>query len=385
MLHVIPGIAPQYGGPSTAIGPMCRALSRRPGFTVELATTDADGPGGSLPPNKLPAGFVTHLFPRTFSEKWKYSGELGRWLHSRAGDYDILHVHALWSFASAAAGSAARRAKVPYVVRPAGMLSRYTWEHGGWKKRVYWRLIERRTVCGAVAIHATSSEEATDARVVRPNVEPHVIPNGVEDAAWDTPPDPDTLRRRCGPAAKDRPIILYLSRLHPKKGVVDLLLPAFAELSADAFLAIAGGADPHYVGYEGEIRAAVEKLGLGDRVILLGEVAPADRWAMFDGAAGFVLPSHSENFGIVVVEAMARGCPVVVTEAVNACEHVTTADAGWVVKRTPGDVAAGLAACLADPHAAGVAGARSREYTKTHLGWDAIAGRIERMYRGCLP
>lgn len=384
VLHVIPGIASRYGGPSTAVAAMCSALARRPGVRPELATTDADGPGERLAPDRLPAGLTVHLFPRTCSERWKFSAGLWRWLYSHAGDYDVLHVHSLWSFASAAAGYAARRAGVPYVVRPAGMLSSYTWRRGGLKNRVYWRVVERRTVMKAAAVHATSREEADDVRAIRPRLPPHVIPNGVEAAAFTTPVQPEVLRARCGPAAGNRPILLYLSRLHPKKGITDLLLPALAGLRADCFLAIAGGADPHLPGHEAEVRTAIERLGLSGRVALLGDVTHEARWALFDGAAGFVLPSHSENFGIVVAEAMARGCPVVITEAVNASEHVTACGAGWVVTPTPEGVAGGLSACLSDPGLARAAGQRGRAYARTHLDWDVIAARIERMYRDCL-
>jgi glycosyltransferase involved in cell wall biosynthesis len=211
-----------------------------------------------------------------------------------------------------------------------------------------------------------------------------VIPNGVESAAFSVPVQPHALRERCGGAAKGRPIFLYLSRLHPKKGITDILLPAVAQLPSDCFLAIAGGEDPHLPGYESTVRSAIDRLGLSDRVALIGEVSPGDRWAMFDGAAGFVLPSHSENFGIVVAEAMGRACPVVVTRAVNASEHVTAAAAGWVVDLTADSVACGMRECLAEPAAAREAGLRGRRYAEEHLSWDAIAGRIHGMYEDCV-
>lgn len=384
VLHVIPGVARRYGGPSTAIMAMCEALEKCHGLSVEIATTDADGPGGRLARETLPPGLCVRLFPRTFSERWKYSASLGAWLRAHSKNYDLLHVHCLWSYASAAAGSAARRSRTPYVIRPAGMLSRYTWQHGGLKNATYWRLIEKRTVTGACAIHATSPEEADDARRVSPKTSSYVIPNGVEAAAFSVPLRPHALRERCGGAAKDRPIILYLSRLHPKKGITDLLLPAVARLPSDWFLAIAGGEDPHLPGYETTVRSEIDRLGLSDRVALIGEISPADRWAMFDGAAVFVLPSHSENFGIVVAEAMGRACPIVVTRAVNASEHVEAAAAGWVVDMTPDTVARGLMECLADPQAAHEAGLRGRRYAEEHLSWDAIAARIRGMYEDCV-
>src|SRR5438876_8141553 len=108
VLHVIPGVAPRYGGPSTAIWPMIASLNRLQGVSAELATTDADGPGGRLNPASLPRGVVTHLFRRDFSEQWKFSAGLWRWLLRHVRDYDLLHVHALWTFSTFAACTAGR-------------------------------------------------------------------------------------------------------------------------------------------------------------------------------------------------------------------------------------------------------------------------------------
>ena len=387
VLHVLPGVAPRYGGPSTVIRPMAESLAQLPGVTVEIAATDADGPAGRLRPEDLPPSPVrVRLFPRTASEQWKISLPLRRWLNAHAGEYDVLHVHALWSFATTAACSAARRHCKPVILRPCGMLSAYTWGRGAWKKRLYWNLVERRNVATARAIHVTSPGEAED--VARLGVVPadrvFDIPLGLEPSSWEAAPNPAPVRERFGGKADGRPVVLYLSRLHPKKGVADILLPAFARLKSDAVLAIAGAPDERTPGYDAAIRETITRLGLSDRVRLLGPIAAADRWAVYDAADVFVLPSHSENFGVVVTEAMARGVPVVVTDAVQSCEHVTAAGAGKVVPVNPDAVAAALDALLADPTGRKAAGDRGRAYVREHLGWDGIAKRIEAMYRTCL-
>ena len=382
VLHVIPGIAHRYGGPSTAIRPMVEALNRRPGIAVEVAATDADGAGRRLHPSDLPSLVAPlHLFRRNFSEQWKFSAGLWRWLRRHARDYDLLHVHALWTFSTAAACAAARRAGVPVVLRPCGMLSAYTWGRSAWKKRLYWAAVERRNLASARRFHVTGSAEAAEVSRLGLAGAPVVIPHGMEPAAWQTEARPDHLRRLCGGRAGDRPIVLFLSRLHPKKGVVDVLLPAFARLRSDAFLAVAGGSDEHALEYEAKVRAAVANLGLSGRVALLGAIAPAERWALFDGAAVFVLPSHSENFGLVVTEAMARGAPVVVSQQVQECEYVTAAGAGRVVPLAADSVAGALDDLLADPATAGECG---RRYVRDHLDWDRIADRILEMYQDCL-
>jgi glycosyltransferase involved in cell wall biosynthesis len=279
-----------------------------------------------------------------------------------------------------AAGAAARRAGVPYVIRPAGMLSEYTWARGAWKKWLYWQLLERRTMRGAAAFHATSSAEFHEIQAACPAARTLVLPNGVEAAAWEIVPDPHALRRRCGPAAGRRPILLFLSRLHPKKGLTDLLLPALAQLRGDVLLVIAGGPDPHAVGYEQEVHRTVQRLGLADRVALLGPVKPSERWQLFDGAAAFVLPSHAENFGIVVAEAMARGTPVVVTDGVQSSEHVSAAGAGRVVPRDVAVLARTLEELLARPEECLALGENARRYAREQFCWEHIARALHEAY-----
>lgn len=379
VLHVIQAVAPRYGGPSTTIGPLVAALNRLPGVTAELATTDADGPGCRLDPTDAPAGIPIHLFRRTATESWKYSAGLGRWLQANAGRFDIIHSHGLWSYCNMAAATAARRMRVPYVVRPAGMLSEYCMNTKAAKKRVYWAAIEGRSVRGAAGFHATGEDEVADIRRVRPDARTFLIPQGVETAAFDVPAEPGWLPGLCGPAVAGRPILLFVGRLHPVKGLTDFLLPAMARLPG-LFLAVAGGADAQAARYPEEVRSLIGRLGLADRVALLGAVPPADRWRLFDGAVAFVLPSHSENFGMVVVEAMARACPVVVTDGVQAKAHVREAGAGRVVQPDVVALADALAAVAGDMSARRLMGAAGAEYVRRHLTWDGVAGQVAEMY-----
>jgi glycosyltransferase involved in cell wall biosynthesis len=379
VLHVIPSVAPRYGGPSTAVVALCDALNSLKGVSAEIAATDADGPT-RFHPSGWQSNTPLHLFPIDGSERFKRSRALDRWLLDNAPRFDVIHSHSSWNAPVHSAARAARRHRIPLVYRPCGMLSDYTWTRGRLAKWAYWLARERANVQTAAVIHCTSEGEATEVRryrTVRGRVE--VIPNGVEASAWTVPEDPDTLRRRCGPAAHKRPIVLYLSRLHPKKGLTDVLLPALQAMTKDAFLAIVGGEDDHSPGYEKVVRSEVERLGLTGRVALLGPVAGAERWAMFDGADVFALPSHSENFGIVVAEAMARGCPVLVTDGVQAHEHVTRASAGEVVRPDVKEVAIGLDRLLGT--AAHETGLRGRAYAQEHFQWDGIAKRIAKVYR----
>ena len=381
VLHVIPAVAPRYGGPSTAIWPMTSALRELRGFDVEIATTDADGPGGRLAMTDLPkdAGTV-HLFPRENGENLKYSRSLSHWLSIHSVDYDVIQVHSNWNYPVAAACRAARRADVPYILRPCGMLSNYTWQKSKWKKRVYWWLRERSNIRNAAGFHVTSNEERQEVLQLGVTSPIDVIPLGIETETWETSVDSTWLREQC-PQAKTRPILLFLSRLHPKKGITDFLLPALAQLKTDAFLAIVGGEDDHAPGYTRHVVDEITRLGLVDRVALLGPVSPLRRWAAFDGADLFVLPSHSENFGIVVAEAMARGKPVVVTTGVQFGEHVTASEAGTVVHPDVGELAASIDLWLSDPSRRARAGELGQRYIRDRFTWQRAAERMADLYR----
>ncbi len=381
VLHVIPSVAPRYGGPSTAIAAMCDALNRATGVTAEIAATDADGLG-RYDRAAWKSATPLHLFPVDGSERTKRSSVLRDWLNVNTANYDLVHTHSVWNHPVYAARRAAVRHRKPLVYRPCGMLSDYTWSRNRLAKVAYWLARERGNVRAAAILHCTSDGEAAEVRAhraVRGRVE--VIPNGVDAAAWTTPASRDELRRRCGANAAGRPIVLYLSRLHPKKGLTEFLLPALARLDSSAFLAVVGGPDDHAPGYEAEVRDTITRLGLAGRVALLGPVPAAERWAMFDGADVFALPSRSENFGIVVAEAMARGCPVLITDGVQAHEHVTRAGAGVVTATTMDEVTDGLNRLLADVNNRTDMGNRGRAYAREQFDWDRIAGRLATIYR----
>jgi glycosyltransferase involved in cell wall biosynthesis len=353
---------------------MTSALARA-GVCVTLVTAD----GTAARPADLTnwdRGVPLHRLPSP--------AHLGKWVRDAAPGFDLIHVHSLWNRPTAAACAAGRATRVPYVLRPCGMLSAYSWQRHWAKKRAYWWAVERRNVRGASAFHATSPGELHDIRAAGVTAPVFDIPLGLEDAAFTTPPSRDWLRQRCGSAVGDRPIVLFLSRLHPKKGVADVLIPAFASVKSDAFLAIVGGVDDSTPAYGDIVRQAIAKHGLTDRVAVLGAVSVADRWAAFDGAAVFVLPSHSENFGLVVTEAMARGCPVVVTDQVQSHEHVTASGGGLVVPVEAGAVAAAISRSIDYTAIRATVGSAARRYAREAFCWDRLAHRISEMYRAVL-
>lgn len=359
---------------------MCDALNRLPTVTAVVASTDADGPNRFEASSWPSSHTKLHLFPAGRGRLNRSDG-LRQWLDTNVREFDIVHTHSAWNDPVYAARRAAARHAVPLVYRPCGMLSPYTWTKGRLTKLLYWWVREKRNVASAAAIHCTSLAEADEVRAYRAaRGAVHVIPLGVETTAWGERADLEGLRRRCGANAAGKPMILFLSRLHPKKGIVDLLLPAFKRLQTQAFLAIAGGTDESATGYKDLIHRTITELGLTDRVALLGPIGAAERWAMYDGADIFALPSHQENFGLVVAEAMARGLPVVVSDQVQISDDVNASGGGIVSARDPGSFATALDKLLTSADRKAI-GERASVYARSHYNWDTTAQLLESVYR----
>lgn len=375
VLHVVAAIAPRYGGLSTTIAATVAALGKRGGVRVTVLTTDADGPGGRIDIGKVELAGELVGCRRIGPEMWQYSAEMGAWLGTHAGRFDVVHIHGIWTYSTMAAARWAERREVPYIVRPAGMLSEYCLAVKALKKRLYWAAVEERTFRRAAAVHCTAEEEARDVAAVAPGVRTVVVAPGVSD---DGAAGVDG-RVRDG-WAETAPVALFLGRLHPVKGLTDLLLPAMARMREPLNLYIAGGADSRAPGYEAEVRRTVTELGLTARVRMGGFVEGEARWGLYGGADLFVLPSHSENFGLVVAEAMVRGCPVFVSDGVQSKSHVVASGGGWVERRSVEDWGAALDRVARDAEERRRAGERGREYARRELTWEASAEKLCRLY-----
>jgi glycosyltransferase involved in cell wall biosynthesis len=394
LLHVVPTYAPawRHGGPIVAVHGLCKALAAR-GHEVTVFTTDVHGDGTLDVPRAAPVeldGVTVWYFPVGAPRRLYRSPAMGRALagllpdrqrgSAAAAGCDVVHLHSVFLWPTAAAGRAAARAGVPYLVAPRGMLvADLLRRRGRLRKRLWLRLVERRTLAHAAAIHATSELEAADLARLGLRLPPvRVVANGVEAEPWDAagaaalaPPVRAALARR--------PLLLFLGRLSWKKGL-DRLVAALAEVPGAA-LAVAGNDDEGYRTRLDELAAAA---GVSGRVLYLGPVHGADKAALLHGADLLVLPSYSENFGNVVLEAMAAALPVVVTPEVGLAAVVREHDAGLVADGDPARLAAALRELLADPGRRRAMGSRGAAAAARCFGWDGVAARMEEVYRTVL-
>lgn len=376
ILHVIPSVSAIYGGPSRAVVFMTKALVDA-GHDVDIATTNADGDADLDVPLGVPVdvdGVTTRYFSRHGRATWKPSWSLGRWLWANAARYDVIHAHACFSYTTAAAAVAAGHAGVPLVVRPLGTLDAWSIGAKRWKKAPYYALVERRNLASAAAIHVTSTIEADGLAPLGFAHKTVTIPIGI--------PVPHAVELRAGAG---RPLsLLFLSRLHPKKGL-PILLAAVArarERGLDVTLTIAGNAED---GYDRVVDAIVAERGLGAHVTRLGYVDGAEKEALYAAADVFVLPSYQENFGIAVAEAMGRGLPVVVTDAVALATEVREVGAGVVVNVDDVEALARAFVELADDAHRRSAGRRGRQLVLDRFSIEACARALSGLYRRLTP
>jgi glycosyltransferase involved in cell wall biosynthesis len=271
------------------------------------------------------------------SGTYGYSSRLVPWLRAHAYEFDAVIVNGLWQYVGLAVRRALHGTAVPYFVFPHGMLDPYfkrAYPLKHLKKWLYWPWAEYRILRDARAVFFTSEEEMLLARRSFWLYRCNEIVAGLGAA-----PPPIGREAATGafldrfPELNDRRRLLFLGRIHPKKGC-DLLIEAFAgTVGADPRwqLVIAGPGDEAYVG---ELQAQAHRLGIADRITWTGMLTGTEKWGAFYAAEVFCLPSHQENFGIAVAEALACGTPVLVSDKVNIWREVDRDGAGFVAADT---------------------------------------------------
>lgn len=377
MLHVIPSVSLRDGGPSRAIGSIERALCEA-GISVTTVTTDSDGPGRRLSHELRPpvANGAVRFYASQIAEFYKIAPSIVPWLWRNVPSFDVVHIHALFSFASVAAGIIARQLGVPYLIRPLGTLTNYgLTQRRPWMKRISLTLLEGGLLRDAAAVHFTSELESREARELGVNMRGVVIPLGVEC--------PEVSKRADltaeYPEIEGRAIVLFLSRLDPKKNV-ECLLHAFSILyrnRPDAILVIAGEGEDAYVD---RLKRLAASLNIADHIVWLGHVERQRRATAFAAAHLFVLPSLSENFGIAAAEAMLAGIPCILSREIAIAPDVQEAKAGFVVEPTPEDVALAMTTLITNKDMSQGLGKRGKSYAERQFSTAAMANSLIRVY-----
>jgi glycosyltransferase involved in cell wall biosynthesis len=385
VLHVTPYFAPAfvYGGPPRSILGLCRGLQHA-GAAVAVVTTTANG-NTELPHEATKGSAFADVrvdyLRRSFPKRHFGASGLRAWLDDHRGAYDLAHVHGCWNVFGWSAARWCRTAGLPYVISPRGMLHPSSFQKDSIRKSVAYRAIEQRTLRAARFIHATSAEEAAIVSALDTGPPIVMVPNGIDIV--DAPSNASThaFRARQGATASDF-VFLFLGRLHPQKGI-DRLIAAFREVAAvraGAQLWLAGTGDAEYVQ---RLRDMAHEFVPGGRIVFTGFLDGEDRRMALASANAFVLTSLSENFGMGVAEALAAGCPAIVT---RECpwRQIEEWRAGFHVDSAPPAIAAAMERLAADPAGARLMGENGRRAVRQALDWNRLAVDMLDAYRSAL-
>ncbi|MFM0499404.1 glycosyltransferase [Paraburkholderia caffeinilytica] len=330
ILHLLASVDPRAGGPVEGVRHSGAAMQNA-GHEIEVATCDAPGDAylTSFP-------FPVHAFGPVNS-RYSYSAQLAPWLAANANRFDAVVVHGLWQYHGFAAWKALRQSNVPYYVYVHGMLDpwfKQTYPLKHLKKWLYWPWAEYRILRDARAVIFTTEEERARARQSFWLYRAHerIVPYG----ATVPPLDAATSREaflQAVPGLRGKRIVLFLGRVHAKKGC-DLLIDAFARVAGrdqSLHLVIAG---PDETGWVANLRTQAQAAGIAHRLSLPGMLQGDLKWGAFHASDVFVLPSHQENFGVAVAEALGCGLPALISDKVNVWREIEADGAGMVAADT---------------------------------------------------
>ena len=324
ILHVVHSCDPEAGGVAEAVLRLAVA-AKQEGHDAEIASCDESD---ALYLSELEVN-AKGLGPAS-STSYRKCPALGRWLTENASKFDALVAHGLWQYPGIAVRKASHKAGKPYFLYPHGMLDpwfkrQYPLKH--LKKTLFWWFRQSRILQDAKAVCFTTDEER---RLARRTFRPYRCNEVVTGLGVDEPPPHADAQKNAFfdkfPSLRNKKTLLFLGRIHRKKGI-DLLLQAFAELStADDHLVVAGPSEDVF--FAEELHRASS--GFADRITWAGMIRGDLKWGALRVADAMILPSHQENFGMVVAEALAVGTPVLITDKVNLWREVEDDRAGKV-------------------------------------------------------
>lgn len=364
VIHVVPSISEEASGPSYSVVRLCESLNGT-GMDVQLSVLDWAATSARLPYLKA---FPSGLGPRRLG----VSPSMRRWLEAEAasGKVDLIHNHGLWMMPNVYPGWASRNGRCRLVVSPRGTLSTWALGRSALRKKLFWRALQMPAIRTAACFHATADREYEDIRRLGFRQPVCILPNGI-----DVPPLQDIPR-------SDRRQLLFLGRIHPVKGV-DVLLRAWQAVEwrfPDWDLRIAG---PDNAGYLAAMQVLAAELRL-TRVTFSGSVFGEEKLRAYREASLFVLPSHSENFGMTVAEALVSATPAIVSKGAP-WSGLQPQGAGWWIDIGVDPLVACLEQALATPssHLTQM-GQSGRAWMARDYSWKQIGAQLSAAYHWML-
>jgi glycosyltransferase involved in cell wall biosynthesis len=374
ILHVTPVLEPAAGGPVFALLGVVQAQIK---VGLDVRVVAAYHSGGMLPSSHVLEEEHVEIIPIGpvyTSLGWRF--DTRKLLRPLIQESDIVHIHTVWEDIQHQAAVLCRRLHKPYVFHPCGMLDVWALNRKSLKKNLYWKWRLHQDLQHAIALHvATVSEHDQVAQLgLRPPV--IIAPNGVFLTEFEKLPPRGEFRKK-HPELLGHPLIVFLGRVYPGKGI-EMLIPALAKLEdRSTMLAVVG---PDSTGYGAPMKALARELGVEDRVVFTGMARGRDRIEALVDADLFSLPSEHENFGVSVLEAMAAGTPVVVSDHVALFQDIAHAQVGEAVPLDVDRLADALNRWMKDPELRRITGERARKVALEQYTWRSIARRWAEIY-----
>jgi len=379
ILFVTPFYKPAYvyGGPPRSLSALCEELIRK-GCDVEVFTTNANGDttldvevGRAISMDGVAVTYFSHT---KIADRFFYSSDLRRACNQRVEDFDYVYIYGIWNYPAIAAGAACRRHEVPYIVGPKTGLMRWPLQQGWLRKKLYLWLFGQRYLDSAWTMHYTTEVEQRESEQLGIDTPGFVVPNCMDFSEFDSLPTPGQFRNEVG-ISSDAPVLLFLGRLEPRKGI-DISLQAFARARnrvPDAQFIIAGSGNE---GYVRKLRTLTKELAIADAVTFTGYVDATERLEALVDADTFVLTSHTENFAMAAVEAMATGTPVVLSKEVGVAEKAERAGAGTIVALDEENAAEELSNVLGSSSLREEMGQKGPAHVRETYGREAVAAQM---------
>jgi glycosyltransferase involved in cell wall biosynthesis len=367
VLHIVSSLSRRAGGVAPVVWELARHQQRF-GLKVQIASlrdefTDVD------------ARSYYDLSYFTGKTDWfhafGYSRELKHFCLNQMEKFDLVHSHGLWMYPGMLSGQVSRKMEIPLIVSPHGMLEPWAFKNNRLKKKLPWWLYQKRDLKLAHLLHVTSRQEANSLRELNFNNPLAIIPNAVE-----LPERTDSFK-----GYNSIKTLLFLSRIHKKKGLINLV-KAWNYVQAKGWRIVIAGPDEG--GYQAEVEQEIRRCGFEDIFEFVGSVTGRDKWELYRNASVFVLPTYSENFGLVVAEALASGIPVITTKGAP-WEELRTHKCGWWVEIGVEPLVKALQeATSLNPEELNSMGQRGRKLVEMKYSWESVGEKMLLAYEWVL-
>ena len=384
ILNICPSYYPafKYGGTTQSTYLLNKTLARK-GISVSVLTTNAGLEGRKdIPINKWVnlEGVNVKYIKYCGYEHYNFSLRYLFQTIKEVRNFDIIYIPAIWNFPVLVGSMVSIIFQKPYIISPRGSLYKETFEIKSKNKKIfYYHLFAKHYIARATAIHFTATPEKEGFfSYLKLNNKSFIIPNGIDLSEFKNLPDKGSFICKY-PILDGKRYILFLGRITPKKGL-DILVKAFKSLLQEyenLYLIIAG---PDNEVYEEKIKILIKELKIIEKVIFVGMLTGREKISAIIDSEIFILPSYSENFGMAVIEAMACGIPVVISNKVGIYREIEEGRAGVIVDITPESLYSGIKSLLSNEDLRKEIAIRGKKIVENYYNIDKVADMVIKVY-----